>query len=82
MELQQQYPPDDYPQLRFFLGDVRDRCRLTRALENIEVVIHAAALKQVPAESITLWNLFILTSLVLKTLCRLALILVLEELSH
>ena len=35
--------------LRFLLGDVRDRERLTRALEGIHIVIHAAALKQVPA---------------------------------
>jgi len=48
-ELQKFYPKSNYPQLRFFLGDVRDRSRLTRALEDIQVVIHAAALKQVPA---------------------------------
>jgi len=48
-ELQQQYPEKDYPQLRFFLGDIRDRDRITRALEGIDTVIHAAALKQVPA---------------------------------
>ena len=35
--------------LRFFLGDVRDRYRLDRALEGVDFVIHAAALKQVPA---------------------------------
>jgi UDP-N-acetylglucosamine 4,6-dehydratase len=48
-ELQQRYPEKDYPQLRFFLGDVRDRDRLKRALEGIDTVVHAAALKQVPA---------------------------------
>lgn len=48
-ELQQTYPRDKYPQLRFFLGDVRDQERLTLALESIDTVIHAAALKQVPA---------------------------------
>ena len=37
------------PRIRFFLGDIRDGARLKRALENIDVVIHAAALKQVPA---------------------------------
>ena len=36
-------------QIRFFLGDVRDKERLKRAFENIEVVVHAAALKQVLA---------------------------------
>ena len=48
-ELQQLYPKSQYPQLRFFLGDVRDQNRLRRALEDINTVIHAAALKQVPA---------------------------------
>ena len=48
-ELQQPYPKSQYPQLRFFLGDVRDQNRLRRALEGIDTVIHAAALKQVPA---------------------------------
>ena len=48
-QLQQDYPFERYPQLRFFLGDVRDRDRLRRALEGINTVVHAAALKQVPA---------------------------------
>lgn len=48
-ELQQNFPKDKYPQLRFFLGDVRDRDRMRRALEGIDTVVHAAALKQVPA---------------------------------
>ncbi len=48
-ELQNHYPEADYPQLRFFLGDVRDQDRLRRALEQVDTVVHAAALKQVPA---------------------------------
>ena len=48
-ELQQKYPETEYPQLRFFLGDVRDQNRLRRALERVDTVVHAAALKQVPA---------------------------------
>ena len=48
-ELQQKYPESEYPQLRFFLGDVRDQNRLRRALERVDTVVHAAALKQVPA---------------------------------
>jgi len=48
-ELQNLYPQRKYPQLRFFLGDVRDRDRLRRALEGVDTVVHAAALKQVPA---------------------------------
>lgn len=48
-EMAQFFPPDKFPQIRFFLGDVRDKDRLRRALQDIDVVIHAAALKQVPA---------------------------------
>ena len=48
-EMQQHFPPDKYPQLRFFLGDIRDQDRLKRALERVDTVVHAAALKQVPA---------------------------------
>ena len=48
-EMAQLYPANRYPQMRFFLGDVRDINRLHRALEGIDIVIHAAALKQVPA---------------------------------
>ena len=48
-QMQQQFPSDKYPQLRFFLGDVRDQDRLKRALEGVDTVVHAAALKQVPA---------------------------------
>lgn len=38
-----------HPGIRYFIGDIRDQARLTRALEGIDVVVHAAALKQVPA---------------------------------
>ena len=38
-----------FPQVRFFIGDVRDAQRFKRACESIDVIIHAAALKQVPA---------------------------------
>jgi UDP-N-acetylglucosamine 4,6-dehydratase/5-epimerase len=48
-EMAQQFPAARYPALRFFIGDIRDRDRLRRALEGIEIVVHAAALKQVPA---------------------------------
>jgi UDP-N-acetylglucosamine 4,6-dehydratase (inverting) len=47
-ELKQQYPEDQFPSLRFILGDIRDKDRLKSALEGIDVVVHAAALKQVP----------------------------------
>ena len=48
-EMRNKFPADKYPQLRFFLGDIRDKSRLSSALEQINVVVHAAALKQVPA---------------------------------
>ncbi|MDH4381852.1 MAG: UDP-N-acetylglucosamine 4,6-dehydratase (inverting) [Gammaproteobacteria bacterium] len=48
-EMQQVFPASQYPCLRYFIGDVRDEARLRRALEGIDVVVHAAALKQVPA---------------------------------
>ena len=46
-ELQQKYPQQSYPQLRFFIGDVRDEKRLIQACEDVDVIIHAAAIKQV-----------------------------------
>lgn len=39
----------DHPSLRYFIGDVRDVDRLRRAMHGVDIVIHAAALKQVPA---------------------------------
>jgi len=47
-EMAQQFDADRYPGIRYFIGDVRDPDRLRRAMEGIDVVIHAAALKQVP----------------------------------
>ena len=48
-EMSQEFAPQDYPALRYFLGDIRDADRLRRAMEGIDIVVHAAALKQVPA---------------------------------
>ena len=45
----QEFPESKYPFLRYFIGDVRDRDRVGRAMEGCDTVIHAAALKQVPA---------------------------------
>ena len=39
----------DHPNLRYFIGDVRDQLRLRRAMHGVDIVVHAAALKQVPA---------------------------------
>lgn len=47
-EMAQEFPSSKYPQMRYFIGDVRDHARLCRAMEGIDIVIHAAALKHVP----------------------------------
>jgi UDP-N-acetylglucosamine 4,6-dehydratase (inverting) len=48
-EMAQDFGKDKYPCIRYFLGDVRDYDRLVRALEGIDTVVHAAAIKQIPA---------------------------------
>jgi UDP-N-acetylglucosamine 4,6-dehydratase len=48
-EMAQEFPESRYPFLRYFIGDVRDAERVRRAMEGTDTVIHAAALKQVPA---------------------------------
>jgi len=48
-EMEQQFSTQKYAAIRYFIGDVRDKERLRRAFEGIDIVIHAAALKQVPA---------------------------------
>lgn len=48
-EMSQEFNERDYPGIRYFIGDIRDEPRFKRACEGIDVIIHAAALKQVPA---------------------------------
>jgi UDP-N-acetylglucosamine 4,6-dehydratase len=48
-EMAQVFPETRYRAMRYFIGDIRDQDRLRRALEGVDVVVHAAALKQVPA---------------------------------
>jgi len=48
-EMQQKWPDSGKSAIRYFIGDVRDYKRLKRAMEGVDIVIHAAALKQVPA---------------------------------
>ena len=48
-EMAKDFSEVDHPAIRYFLGDIRDKERLLRALEGIDYVVHAAALKQVPA---------------------------------
>jgi UDP-N-acetylglucosamine 4,6-dehydratase len=48
-EMQHRFGADRYDCMRYFIGDVRDRERLYRAFDGVDVVVHAAALKQVPA---------------------------------
>lgn len=47
-EMAQVFSHKAYPMIRYFIGDVRDADRLTRACEEIDIIVHAAALKQVP----------------------------------
>ena len=46
-QMAQEYPTNKYPQIRFFLGDVRDKERMVRAFHGVDYVIHAAAMKHV-----------------------------------
>ena len=46
-QMAQEYPVDQYPMIRFFIGDVRDLERLKRAFIGVDYVIHAAAMKHV-----------------------------------
>ena len=48
-EMSLKFPTSQYPGIRYFLGDIRDYDRLVEAFQSIDIVIHAAALKQVPA---------------------------------
>lgn len=48
-EMAQEFSPERYSCLRYFIGDVRDKARLVQAMQGVDYVIHAAALKQVPA---------------------------------
>lgn len=47
-EMAQEFSPKEFPQLRYFIGDVRDKDRLLKAMREIDFVVHAAALKHVP----------------------------------
>ena len=46
-QMAQEFPEDRFPQIRYFLGDVRDEQRLIRAFQGVDIVIHAAAMKHV-----------------------------------
>ncbi len=48
-DMQQEFSADEYLPMRYFIGDVRDYSRLKRGMEGVDIVIHAAAMKQVPA---------------------------------
>jgi UDP-N-acetylglucosamine 4,6-dehydratase (inverting) len=47
--MQEKFEKNNYKKLRFFLGDIRDVNRLKQAFEGVDIIVHAAALKQVPA---------------------------------
>lgn len=46
-EMSQSYPEDKYKNIRYFIGDVRDQNRMIRACANVDIIIHAAAMKHV-----------------------------------
>lgn len=46
-QMEQKFPESVYPQIRYFIGDVRDKDRLNRAFQGVDIVIHAAAMKHV-----------------------------------
>lgn len=48
-EMRANFPEHKFSQIRYFLGDVRDKERLSRAFDGVDIIIHAAAIKQVPA---------------------------------
>ncbi len=48
LEVRREFPPSNESPIRYFIGDVRDRDRLYRAFRGVDIVIHTAALKQVP----------------------------------
>ena len=48
-EMQQKFPDNGNTPIRYFIGDIRDYPRLKMAMKNVDIVVHAAALKQVPA---------------------------------
>ena len=48
-EMEQRFSQKQYPFMRYFIGDVRDRDRLEMAMRDVDIVVHAAALKHVPA---------------------------------
>lgn len=48
-EMSQVFPMQKYPAMRYFIGDIRDGQRFRRACEGVDIIVHAAALKQVPA---------------------------------
>jgi len=48
-DMAREFPESRYPCMRFFIGDVRDKGRLVKAMQGVDYVIHTAALKQVPA---------------------------------
>ena len=47
-QMQERYPEVKYPNIRFFIGDIREKERLKFAFSDVDIVIHAAALKHVP----------------------------------
>ena len=55
-EMSQEFPIDKYPAIRYFIGDVREKERLEYATRNIDIIIHAAALKQINTAEYNPWE--------------------------
>ena len=55
-EMSQEFPTSKYPMLRYFIGDVREKERLEYATRNVDIVVHAAALKQINTAEYNPWE--------------------------
>ena len=77
--MSQHFPSNLYPQVRYFLGDIRDKDRLSLALERIDTVVHAAALSKYLQPSTIQLNSSRLTLLVLKILSSVVLVAMSEK---
>ena len=67
-DMSSQFNEKNYPGIRYFLGDIRDKERFKQAIVDIDIVIHAAALKQVPAAEYNPFE-FIKTNILRSTKC-------------
>ena len=55
-EMSQEFPPEKYPAIRYFIGDVREKERLEYATRDVDLILHAAALKQINTAEYNPWE--------------------------